>query len=131
MVIRGAAAAMAGMLGTAVGGTAPGPRPSPAAGTSGPPVRSRFGQSAAFTDPTTRQPSLLIHLHKGVFVAYDAVCPHEGCTVGYAPSQKLIICPCHGSEFNPANGHLVQGPAPHGLRKLTVADADGQLFVTG
>jgi thiosulfate dehydrogenase [quinone] large subunit len=97
----------------------------------GPASQVPVGESAAFTDPTTKNPSLVIQLHKGSFVAYDAVCPHQGCTVGYAPSQKLIMCPCHGSEFNPSNGHLVRGPAPHGLKRLTVSVVGGQLFVKG
>jgi len=90
------------------------------------------GKSAAFTDPTTHTPSLVIQLTQGRFVAYDAVCPHEGCTVGYVPSQSIIACPCHGSEFNPDNGDVEQGPATRGLRALGIAEgSDGQLYVEG
>lgn len=79
-----------------------------------------LGQWAAFKDPMTHTPSLVIQVHKDKFVAYDAVCPHQGCTVGYVPSQRLIICPCHGSEFDPTDGDVVQGPATRGLRRLGV-----------
>jgi thiosulfate dehydrogenase [quinone] large subunit len=90
------------------------------------------GQSAAFTDPTTHTPSLVIQLAEGRFVAYDAVCPHAGCTVGYVPSESIIACPCHGSEFNPDNGDVEQGPAARGLRRLGIAEgSDGQLYVEG
>jgi len=90
------------------------------------------GGSAAFTDPTTRTPSLVIQLVKGQFVAYDAICPHAGCTVSFLASQQIIACPCHGSEFNPDNGGVVQGPAARGLNRLTVAEgSDGQLYVEG
>jgi thiosulfate dehydrogenase [quinone] large subunit len=90
------------------------------------------GSGAAFTDPTTRTPSLVIQLTKGQFVAYDAICPHAGCTVSFLASQQIIACPCHGSEFNPDNGDVVQGPAPRGLNRLTVAEgSDGQLYVEG
>jgi len=90
------------------------------------------GGSAVFTDPTTKTPSLVIQLDKGRFVAYDAVCPHAGCTVGYAPSQNVIACPCHGSIFNPDNGDVEQGPAPRGLGRLTIAEgSNGQLYVEG
>jgi len=90
------------------------------------------GGSAAFTDPTTHTPSLVIQLTKGQFVAYDAICPHAGCTVGFVASQQIIACPCHGSEFNPDNGDVVQGPAARGLNRLTVAEgSDGQLYVEG
>jgi thiosulfate dehydrogenase [quinone] large subunit len=85
-----------------------------------------------FTDPTTKTPSLVIQLDKGRFVAYDAVCPHAGCTVGYAPSQNVIACPCHGSIFNADNGDVEQGPAPRGLGRLTIAEgSNGQLYVEG
>jgi thiosulfate dehydrogenase [quinone] large subunit len=90
------------------------------------------GSAAAFTDPTTRTPSLVIQLTKGQFVGYDAICPHAGCTVSFVASQQIIVCPCHGSEFNPDNGDVVQGPAPRGLNRLTVAEgSDGQLYVEG
>lgn len=90
------------------------------------------GGSANFTDPTTHSPSLVIQLQRGRFVAYDAVCPHAGCTVGYLPSASIIACPCHGSEFNPDTGAVVQGPAPHGLRVLEVAEGpNGDLYVKG
>ncbi len=90
------------------------------------------GGSAAFNDPTTHTPSLVIQLEAGHFVAFDAVCPHAGCTVGYLESQKIIACPCHGSEFNPTNGAVIQGPATRGLRELTIAKgSDGDLYVEG
>jgi thiosulfate dehydrogenase (quinone) large subunit len=98
----------------------------------GPAKEVPVGGWAAFTDPKSRLPSLVIQLDAGRFVAYDAVCPHEGCTVGYVPSQSIIVCPCHGSEFNPDSGAVVQGPAPHGLGRIGVAEGpDGQLYVTG
>ncbi len=88
------------------------------------------GGAASFSDPRTGDPSLVLHPVSGSFVAYDAVCPHAGCTVGYARSANLLVCPCHGSQFNPANGNVEIGPAPTGLRRLTVAEGpDGLLYV--
>jgi thiosulfate dehydrogenase (quinone) large subunit len=88
------------------------------------------GGSAQFTDPKTGQPGLVLQMSKGQFVAYDAVCPHAGCTVGYSPAAKLIVCPCHGSEFDPATGAVVSPPAPHGLTPISVAEAaNGELIV--
>ncbi len=89
------------------------------------------GQAASFTDPATGDPSIVIRPSSGTFVAFDAVCPHAGCTVGYDPSAKLIICPCHGSQFNAATGAVEIGPAPTGLKKLGIAEGpNGQLYVT-
>ncbi len=89
------------------------------------------GGAAAFTDPSTGDPGLVLQLDRGTYLAYDAVCPHAGCTVGYSSGSKLIVCPCHGSIFNPSDGSVEAGPAPHGLTKLAVAEgSDGQLYVS-
>jgi thiosulfate dehydrogenase [quinone] large subunit len=89
------------------------------------------GQAASFSDPATGDPSIVIRPSSGTFVAFDAVCPHAGCTVGYDPSAKVIICPCHGSQFNASTGAVEVGPAPTGLRRLGIAEGpNGQLYVT-
>jgi len=89
------------------------------------------GQAASFADPATGDPSIVIRPSAGRFVAFDAVCPHAGCTVGYDPSAKVIICPCHGSQFNASTGAVEIGPAPTGLTKLRIAEGpNGQLYVS-
>ncbi|MGH9006256.1 MAG: ubiquinol-cytochrome c reductase iron-sulfur subunit [Acidimicrobiales bacterium] len=130
VVIAGAAAI--GAAGAATVGTGAAEATTKVAGKRIGPARAvPVGSSALFADPKTHLPSLVIQLHRGKFVAYDAVCPHEGCTVGYVPQEHLIQCPCHGSQFNPATGRRVRGPAPHGLKKLTITVSGGQLFVKG
>jgi nitrite reductase/ring-hydroxylating ferredoxin subunit len=37
-------------------------------------------------------PSIVIQPKVGTFVAFDAVCPHAGCTVGYDAAQKVVAC---------------------------------------
>jgi len=108
---------------TARGATPPGVKIGPAKDV---PV----GGAASFSDPRSGDPSLVLQPTSGHFVAYDAVCPHAGCTVGYARSANLLVCPCHGSQFNPANGDVEIGPAATGLRRITIAEGpDGQLYV--
>jgi thiosulfate dehydrogenase [quinone] large subunit len=82
-----------------------------------------------FTYGPTGLPGIMIQPTSGQYVAYNAVCPHAGCTVGYFSSADIIACPCHGSEFNVQTGDVVQGPAPHGLQKFTVSESGGDLFV--
>ena len=62
-------------------------------------------------------------------VAYSAVCTHDGCTVGYDKGAGQIVCPCHGSTFDPADGSVVNGPArdPLGEVPVTVDEAAGVL----
>lgn len=89
------------------------------------------GGAASFTDPRTGDPSIVIQAKAGKFVAFDAVCPHAGCTVGYDQSASVIVCPCHGSQFNAATGAVENGPAASGLAPITIAKgSDGQLYAT-
>jgi cytochrome b6-f complex iron-sulfur subunit len=74
-------------------------------------------------------PAVLVHLDSGDFVAYSAVCTHQGCTVAYQKGQ--LACPCHGSVFDPANGaEVVAGPAPRPLPDIPVEVRGGEVFRT-
>ncbi|KRB45771.1 hypothetical protein ASD90_13200 [Terrabacter sp. Root181] len=55
----------------------------------------------------------------GTFKAFDAVCPHQGCTIGSVENGQ-IICPCHQSHFDATTGDRVSGPAPTGLTAKTI-----------
>jgi thiosulfate dehydrogenase [quinone] large subunit len=88
------------------------------------------GGSAAFTDPKSGDPSLVIQQTTDVYKAFDAICPHAGCTVAYQASASVIACPCHGSEFNPKTGAVIQGPATSGLTPIKVIKgSNGDLYV--
>lgn len=95
----------------------------------GPASAVAVNSSASFTLSTNGDPGLVIHTTDGKFVAYDATCPHAGCPVGYQPSMDLIVCGCHGSQFQPSTGEVVQGPAQSGLTALTITEANGNLYV--
>ncbi|HLH29239.1 MAG TPA: Rieske 2Fe-2S domain-containing protein [Acidimicrobiales bacterium] len=106
-------------------GTPPGTAIGPASGV---PV----GGAASFTVPKNGDPGLVIQRTAGEFVAFDATCPHAGCTVAYQAASQIIACPCHGSEFNPSNGDVVRGPAATGLVTLRIAKGpNGDLYVQG
>jgi thiosulfate dehydrogenase [quinone] large subunit len=87
------------------------------------------GRAAGFTIPSSGDPGIVIHTD-GAFFAYDAVCPHAGCTVGYYAANDVIVCPCHGSEFAVTTGDVMNGPAPHGLTQLKVVEgSNGNLYL--
>ncbi|MFI7107997.1 Rieske (2Fe-2S) protein [Nonomuraea sp. NPDC050227] len=46
----------------------------------------------------------------GEFKAFSAICTHKGCPVG-SVADGAIVCPCHGSKFNIADGSVTNGPA--------------------
>ena len=70
----------------------------------------------SFTNPRDGQASLLIRLPNGTFVAYERACTHQGVPVNYNVQTHMLVCPLHGSIFDPAhNGRVVQGPATTAL----------------
>ena len=88
------------------------------------------GGAATFTAPNG-DPGVVLQPKPGEFVAYDAICPHAGCTVSYSKAADLLVCPCHASEFKISNGDVIAGPSPTGLTKWKCAKGpDGQLYLT-
>jgi thiosulfate dehydrogenase [quinone] large subunit len=89
-----------------------------------------INQARPFTDPRTGDPAVLIHLNNGRFVAYNAVCTHAGCTVAYDSARGELVCPCHGSIYDPRHGaQVVAGPAPRPLPVVPVrVDAQGNAY---
>src|SRR5215218_2182976 len=91
------------------------------AGTGGTAIASESevapGSALKFED--SGNPAFLVHLDNGKFVAYSAICTHQGCTVAYKDGN--LACPCHGSVFDPANGaSVVAGPAQRPLPEIPV-----------
>jgi thiosulfate dehydrogenase [quinone] large subunit len=95
--------------------------------------------SAAFTVPFNARsplpagdPGIIVRLPDGSFVAYDAVCTHEGCTVEWDKPDGVLFCPCHGAAFDAANDAAVlQGPARRPLVSLPIVvdEASGTIYL--
>ncbi|MDA8103597.1 MAG: DoxX family membrane protein [Nitrospiraceae bacterium] len=97
----------------------------------GPAKAVPVGQVASFTDPASGEPAYVLHPAATKFVAFSAICPHAGCTVQYAGSDRFV-CPCHGSAFNALTGAVLNGPAPTGLTPIPIAEGpNGQLYADG
>ena len=78
------------------------------------------GGAVPFTGPGG-QPCALFRFAKNDVAAYSRICTHAGCLVGYDSGSKLLVCPCHGAEFDPAQGaQPVAGPAPTPLEPVHV-----------
>ena len=96
------------------------------------PGQLAVNSSASFVDPQTGYPGVLVHLASG-YVAYNAICTHEGCEVGYSAGRQLLGCPCHGALFDPAsNGAAVRGPARRPLAPINITvTPDGSVYLAG
>jgi Rieske Fe-S protein len=90
---------------------------------------SRVSAGSAVDFEDSGSPAVLVHLKNGNFVAYSAVCTHQGCTVAYQDGQ--LACPCHGSIFDPSRGGaVVYGPAPSPLPRIPVKAQSGKIYRT-
>jgi thiosulfate dehydrogenase [quinone] large subunit len=112
--------------------------PSPAASPVASPTGTKIGAladlqsrgSLTFQDPTSGDPAVAVALSGGNVVAFDAVCTHAGCQVNYDSGQHLLVCPCHGAEFDPSRAAaVVAGPAPTALTSIKLqVGSDGGVY---
>jgi Rieske Fe-S protein len=63
--------------------------------------------------------------------AYNATCTHLGCQVGYQPALHLVMCPCHGSIFDPTSGRVMQGPARSSLTAIKLEVDQDEIYAAG
>lgn len=87
------------------------------------------GTAFKFMDPTSGTPAYLMQPAAGTFVAYSAVCTHEGCIVNDDVSNGIFNCPCHGAQFDVTTGEHLRGPGKGGLAKITVTASGSDLFI--
>lgn len=102
----------------------------PTSPTLGPATSVPVGGGKLLEDPIRFQPLWVLQPTAGQFVAVSAVCTHRGCTVGYSPSSRRFLCPCHGAVFS-TDGTVLSGPAPYPLYTVPVRQgSDGLLYLS-
>ena len=62
--------------------------------------------------------------------AFQVICPHAGCFVGYETAKQRFLCPCHDSSFG-LDGAISdpESPSPRGLDELEVKIEKGEILV--
>ncbi len=124
--LSGLWATAAAMFGSMLGALKlPMPRVLPEAGS-----RFRIGPPGDFAPGTERvfkDRNVLVRSTPNGVAAVSLICTHLGCVA--SKGDDGFHCPCHGSKFG-ADGEVLAGPAPRGLRWLEVSRAaDGNLVV--
>jgi Rieske Fe-S protein len=71
---------------------------------------------------------LVAHPSQNSFVALNAICTHQTCTITGFGNQNYV-CPCHGSTFD-INGRVLGGPAPAALHQYATQFNNGVLTIT-
>ena len=86
------------------------------------------GSAFQFTNPNDGLPAYLMQPAAGTFIAYSAVCTHQGCIVDFVQGEGFQ-CPCHGARFNGTTGDPTAGPARQALEKLNVSVNGNDIFL--
>lgn len=74
------------------------------------------GQQVVVTQPT-----------EGDFVAFSAICTHQGCVVSGV--TETIDCRCHGSRFSITDGSVTTGPATEPLAEVPITVEAGSIVL--
>ena len=67
----------------------------------------------------------------GEYFAVDDSCTHNGCSLGTEGvlDGNVIICGCHGGQFDVTNGKVMAPPPEKNTRSYTVKIADGNVYL--
>jgi len=72
---------------------------------------------------------MVVRISDSQVVALSAICTHAGCSMDYTAGQKVLDCPCHGSQFA-TDGSVLRGPAARPLRVYHVTLANNMITVS-
>ena len=68
---------------------------------------------------------------EGEWVAFDGTCTHQECAlVDGDLDGAIVVCPCHGSEFDVRTGDVLSPPALEPLPIFRIRAVDGNLQVS-
>ncbi len=71
-------------------------------------------------------PIAVYKLNENEYKALYLQCTHQGCEL--SPHETMMVCPCHGAEFNP-NGEVTTGPAETNLKTFLIATDHENIYI--
>ena len=80
-------------------------------------LKDSFGISTGYS---------LTRTTKGV-VAFNTRCTHDGAPTNLSGAQ--LLCPAHGSIFNPENGEVIRGPALNPLKSYRTIEINEEVRI--
>ena len=68
----------------------------------------------------------------GQFFAFNNTCTHAMCSLGDDGELdgEVVMCGCHGSEFNVKTGEVVQGPADEPVKTYSISVTGDDITVS-
>ncbi len=75
------------------------------------------------------KPCLVVRGSDGKLKAFNAICTHTDCTVGYRPEKGDIFCACHNGVYS-LDGRNVSGPPPRPLESYKVVQREEEIIVS-
>jgi nitrite reductase/ring-hydroxylating ferredoxin subunit len=70
----------------------------------------------------------LIYRQREAFEIYSTKCTHLGCRLRMS-DDRMLVCPCHGSVFDPESGAAIKGPAEKSMEKLSFIAKDDYINI--
>ena len=71
---------------------------------------------------------VIVVRNKQGYTVFSSRCTHLGCTIDSPYQNRRMVCPCHGSVFNP-DGEPEKGPATEHLQKLSFKLENGKIII--
>jgi 3-phenylpropionate/trans-cinnamate dioxygenase ferredoxin subunit len=66
----------------------------------------------------------------GDLYGFDDICRHRACSLSEGDLEdNVVICACHGSEYDVTSGEVLGGPAPEDLDTFEVQVEGGEIQV--
>ena len=91
-------------------------------------VTLRVTREDGYSQTVDRRTVFLVRTGESQVTALDSTCTHLGCRVSWDPQAQLLKCPCHGGQYD-RSGHVVAGPPPAPLARMSTRVDGGQVLV--